>query len=103
MFAVVYVFFQIPETKGVKIEDMDALFGSSEEASKIVYDGANTNSFSCSVDNKPRRPSQVGSQGAASFSEMTPSGRRDSAGGTTPKKRASSRVMKGPGASFTLV
>jgi len=106
IFAVVYVFFQIPETKGVKMEDMDALFGAGEEASKIVYDGGNTNSFSCSVDAKPRRPSQVGSQGGgASFSEMTPSGRRDSSYGSqnTPKNRGGSRVMKGPGASFTLV
>merc|ERR1712070_1275334 len=88
MFAVVYVFFQIPETKGVKIEDMDALFGSAEEALKIVYDGGNTNSFSCNVDTRPRRASQpgsqAGSQGGASFSEMTPQGRRDSLGNNTP-------------------
>jgi len=101
VFATAYVFFQIPETKGVKMEDMDALFGSSEEATKIVYDGQ-AGSFACSVDQKARRPSQVAAAGGASFSEMTPSRRGSEASGT-PKQRSGSRVMKGPGASFTLV
>lgn len=104
VFAVFYVFFQIPETKGVKMEDMDALFGSSEEASKIVYDNANSSSFACSVDAKPRRASQSAA-GGESFSEMTPGNARrgsNSSASNTPKQRTSSRLVKGPGASFTL-
>jgi len=109
IFGTVYVFLFVPETKGVKMEDMDALFGSSEEKTQIVYDGDAGGSFACSVDKRPpsRRPSQVASAGAssggASFSEMTPGGRRGSTSSGTPKQRSGSRVMKGPGASFTLV
>jgi len=103
VFATAYVFLQIPETKGVKMEDMNALFGSAEEKTTIVYDGAAGGSFACSVDAKPRRPSQVAASGGASFSEMTTGDRRGSTASNTPKQRSGSRVMKGPGASFTLV
>jgi len=103
IFAVIYVFFQIPETKGVKMEDMDALFGSAEEALQIVYDGDKSSSYACSVDSKPKRASQVAADGE-SFSDMTPGGGRTSISSNTPggRQRKSSRIVKGPGASFTL-
>jgi len=102
VFGVIYVFFQIPETKGVKMEDMDSLF-SAEGNLDIVYDGAKDETNTVSFGVKARRPSQSGTSGGESFSEMTPGGgRRGSTASGTPKKRTSSRIVKGPGASFTL-